>query len=97
VVKAAPPRKSPAVVSTFRGWRERTKENHHNSCHQCGALRKHPGVECKVIAARLLWSAANQYDRRDPWAWPPYELYERWWEHDKSAGVAISREVRTGR
>jgi hypothetical protein len=76
------------VLTAYRGWRERTKENIRYNCHACGALKRHPGIDCARIARRLRWSAEHQYDRQHPWDWPPEEIYSlRWgqWEFDREA------------
>jgi len=62
--------------SISHGWRERTKYNHHLTCRQCHALRKHEGVSCAEVAVRLIQSV-NLYDPKEPWAWPPESVYER--------------------
>jgi hypothetical protein len=78
----------PGGSSAYHGWRERTKENLHNNCHACGALKQHPAIDCKLLARRLRYSAAHHYDSANPWAWPPEDVYTlKWgqWEWDRDA------------
>jgi hypothetical protein len=74
------------MSSAERYWRalaqwEKVHKSNARRCQRCTALMPHPGVSCEEIRERLAWSAANQYNRADPWAWPPLELYAPGWRH----------------
>jgi hypothetical protein len=61
---------------------EKIHKSNAKRCHDCGALIKHPGVSCSTVRSRLQWSAVHQYDRTQPWDWPPLDLYDPNWPQD---------------